>query len=296
MTKKLISLLFSLAIVFLSFPFLLKASAPEALTHHVLVSVAPYKYFVERIAGDTVKISLMVPPGASSHTYEPSPRATLAASHADLWFLIGESFESRAVRAIKSHHPDIVLVDLRQGVQLISADPNGAQVHCHCCSNPNCQDLHIWLSPSQSKIQAATIAKALSEIYPEHKAIYQKNLQTFLSELDALDQDISGILQPLKNRVIMVSHPAYAYFCRDYALKQTSIEFEGKDPTPRQLTTLLDAARQQQIKTIFVQMQYNNKGARLIAQHIGAKVVNLDPYSESYFESMREIARQFAAQ
>ena len=273
------------------FIYLSLFNSVSALTNYVLVSVAPYKFFVEKIAGDTVKVGLMVPAGASAHTYEPTPKEMLAASTADLWFLIGESFEARAVRAIQSHHPAIVLVDLRQNVHLISSDPH----HAHQgCTHKNCQDLHIWLSPRQSKIQARTIASALEKLYPENKELYEANLKKLLEELDQLDVEISALLKPLKNRVILVSHPAYAYLTRDYDLKQISIEFEGKDPTPRQLTRVFEEARENGIHAIFVQRQYSNKGARLIADKIGARIVNLDPYSENYFYSMRDIACQIA--
>ena len=269
----------------------------EEKSRYVLVSVAPYKFLVEKIAGNTVKVGLMVPAGASSHTYEPTPREMIAASHADAWFLIGEGFEKRASLAIQSHHPQIRLIDIRQGVHLISDDAHTCHSHHHhCCSNPNCQDLHIWLSPKQTAIQVETLAAALQELYPENKNLYEENLQKLLSQLNQLDLDIDEILTPLANRWMMVSHPAYAYFARDYHLKQLSIEFEGKDPTPKQLTQVISTARQNKIKTIFIQPQYNNKGARLIAKTIGAKVVNLDPYSEDYFNSMREIANQVALQ
>ena len=92
----------------------------------------------------------------------------------------------------------------------------------------------------------------------------------------------------------MVSHPAYAYFCRDYNLTQLSIEFEGKDPTPFQLTAILNKARDAHIKKIFIQAQYNSKGARLFAKELGAEVVMLGPYAEDYIHSMLEIARRFA--
>lgn len=288
-TTKLTHLLFLVILFFFS-----SSQTAEGLSHYVLVSVAPYKFFVDKIAGNTVKTGMMVPAGASAHTYEPTPKEMLAASQADVWFLIGESFESRAVRAIQSHHPSLVLVDLRKGVNLISSDPN--HLHHHGCNNPNCQDLHIWLSPRQAQIQARTIADALSELYPENKDLYQANLKQFLAELEQLNGEITAQLQPLEQRTIMVSHPAYAYFARDYNLKQLSIEFEGKDPTPRQLTKVINEARNDGISTIFIQMQYNNKGAKLIANQLGAKIVTLDPYSENYIESMREIARNFAAQ
>jgi len=101
-----------------------KGNAEEKRSHYVLVSVASYKSFVEKIAGDTVQTGVMVPAGASIHTYEPTPKEMLAASNADVWFMIGEAFEAKAVRAFKSHNPKMKLVDIRQGVNLISNDPN----------------------------------------------------------------------------------------------------------------------------------------------------------------------------
>ena len=257
----------------------------------VLVSIAPYKLFVERIAGETVTVMLMVPAGASAHTYEPTPRQMLAASNADFWFRLGESFETRAIAALKAHNPKMDVVDLRQGVEMITVDPMSG--HC-CCCHADCQDTHIWLSARQAKIQVNTIAEALIKRYPQNAERYRKALNALIQELDELDKQISAILQPLKQRTILVSHPAYAYFCRDYDLKQLSIEFEGKDPTPQQMNSIFTKAREAGLKRVFIQMQYNSKGARLFAQELGGKVVILDPYSEHYFKSMLEIAKQFA--
>jgi zinc transport system substrate-binding protein len=245
---------------------------------------------VEKIAGDTVHVNLMVPAGASAHTYEPTPKQMIAASKAVAWFCIGESFESRAIPSLKSHHPTMAIVDLRQGVSMINADP---ETGC-CCCHANSQDLHIWLSARQMEVQVRTIASVLSSLFPENAAIYQQRYEQVVQELNTLDQKIQTLLTPLKNRLILVSHPAYAYFCRDYELKQMSIEFEGKDPTPRQLTNLLLTARAAHTKKVYIQMQYNNKGARLFAKELGAEVITLDPYSEHYFDSMLEIAQQFS--
>lgn len=256
----------------------------------VLVSIAPYKLFVEKIAGDTVTPILMVPAGASAHTYEPTPKQMIASSQADLWFTIGESFETRAIQALQSHNPKLQTIDLRQGVSMITADPASGL----CCCHANCQDLHIWLSARQAKIQVATIADGLSKRYPENAALYKKNLEILLKDLDALDTDVTAILKPLTSRIILVSHPAYAYFCRDYDLKQLSIEFEGKDPTPLQLTKVLNDARAAHINKVLVQPQYSSKGARLFAKELNANIVVLDPYSEDYFNSMRQIARAIA--
>lgn len=261
-------------------------------SHYVVVSIAPYKYFVEAIADDTVKVGLMVPAGVSFHAFEPTPKQVLQASNADIWFRIGESFETRAVSALQGHNPHLRIVDLREGVDLITVDQKGHQGCCHAGS----ADLHIWLSPQQVKIQAKAIAEALIATYPEHKQLYLDRLQSLLKDLDRLDQEITEMLKPLTNRTMMVSHSAYAYLARDYHLFQLPIEFEGRDPSPKQLNTILNEARKNQIKVIFIQPQYSSKGAKLIANEIGAQLVVLDPYSEDYFVTMREIARRIASQ
>lgn len=269
---------------------LLGISTAAETTPSVLVSIAPYKLFVERIAQDTVDPILMVPAGASAHTYEPTPKEMIRASNGDIWFTIGENFEGRAIKAIRGHNPSLQVIDLRQGVSMITADPETGA----CCCHANCQDLHIWLSARQAKIQVATIADGLSKKFPQHADLYKKNLEGLLKELDALDSDITATLAPLTSRIILVSHPAYAYFCRDYNLKQISIEFEGKDPTPLQLTKILNTARAAHINKVLVQPQYSSKGAKLFAQELGAKIIVLNPYSEEYFSAMRQIAQTIA--
>lgn len=276
----------SLFLLLLSTIFPLLSKEPPT----VLVSLAPYKFFVEKIADGTVSVLLMVPAGASAHTYEPTAKQMILASNGDIWFTIGESFETKAIPAIRSQDPNLQTVDLRQGVDLIISDPQSGA----CCCNTNCQDPHIWMSPRQAKIQVNTIASTLKQRYPTHASLYEKNLTVLLDQLEALDLAITRELAPVKNRTILVSHPSYAYFCRDYNLKQLSIEFEGKDPTPRQLTQILNQARQEHIRKVFVQPQYSRKGANLFAKELGATVIVLDPYSEEYFDSMNKIAHAIA--
>lgn len=257
----------------------------------VLVTIAPYRYFVHRIAGDLVTVDLLVPKGASSHSYEPSPRQMISVSKADIWFKMGESMEARALPALKSHNPNLVVVDLQQGLDLIEGHCHHGAHYCH-----ESIDLHFWLSPLQAKIQAKTIAEAMIKVYPEKKAVFEDNLQKFLVDLETLHQQITTILSLLKERTILVGHPAFGYFCRDYQLKQLSIEFEGRDPTPKQLTNIIQTAKDLKIRTIFIQEQYSNKGAKLIAEELGAKTVYADPYAENYPEALKKFAEHIAQQ
>lgn len=262
----------------------------EAPSHTILVSIAPYKYFVERIAGDTVHVELLVPTGSSPHSYEPSSRSILRGSKADAWFRIGEGFEKNAIKAMRSQRPSMEIIDLREGIDTIHDH------HGHQCQHEDCQDPHIWMSPREAKKQAQIIYETLANLYPENQERYLKALRLFKNDLDELDLEIEGILLPLKQRTFLVSHPAYAYFCRDYNLKQLSIEFEGKEPSPQQLTRLLEKARGLKPTRVFVQKQHISKGARLVANELNAEVIELDPLSENYMDNLRYIAKSIAGQ
>jgi zinc transport system substrate-binding protein len=266
------------------------APIQDQRSHFVIVSITPYKYFVEAIGGNTVKVGPLVPPDTSFHHYEPTPKLVLQAGTADIWFRIGESFEGRAIQALTSHYPNLKIVDLRDHVDLITV----GHEHRNCCHAEGA-DLHIWLSARQAKIQATDIAKALMEVYPENKQLYQDNLDKLLKQLDELDAEIIQILKPLQNRTIMVAHPAYAYFARDYQITQLPIEYEGKDPSSKQLMRTLEEARAAQVKTIFIQKEYSPKGPYLVAKELGANIVELNPYSGDYFVMMRSIAQRIAA-
>ncbi|MEX1013034.1 MAG: zinc ABC transporter substrate-binding protein [Waddliaceae bacterium] len=258
----------------------------------VLVSVPPHKFFVEQITKDTLDVEVLIPPGSNAHTFEPSPRDINKMVGADIWFRVGEGFEDQLIKTLTSYQPDLEIIDLRDGLDLI---PVKAEHHAYC-SHGNCYDPHIWLSPKLAKQQAERITKSLVALYPYQKHEYEKNLARFKNELDKLNEEIEKKFRPLVNRTILVSHPAYAYFARDYNLKQIPIEHEGKEPTPQQLTQLLDRARQSGAKRVFVQQQYRGKGPELIAQQIGAEVVVLNPLSEDFIDNLREIARQFAGE
>jgi zinc transport system substrate-binding protein len=253
----------------------------------VIVSISPYAYFVKAIAQESVKIVTLVPSGTSFHHYEPTPKQVLEACQADIWFQIGETFEQRADRALHNCNSSLKIVDLRKGVDLINEEGCA-----HCLQKG--ADLHIWLSLRQAKTQAKAIAQALIERYPLHAQEYQARLQLFLKTCDDLDAEILDLLKPLSNRTILVSHAAYAYFARDYSLIQLPIEYEGKDPSPKQLHTLLNRARELHIDKIYVQPQHSIKGAQMLAKTLNARLITLDPYSADYIETLRNIAYNIA--
>lgn len=252
----------------------------------VMVTIAPYKFFVKKIAGDTVDVEVLVPPGASLHSYEPRLKQMLRLGETALWFRTGDPGEAKTLSALQGSNPSIRICDLREGIPLIEDG----------CGRADCFDPHIWLSPKLALTQAETIASCLIDLLPQNEVSYVHNLQKLVTELHHLDGEISQILSSSKQKAILVSHPAYSYFCRDYGLEQISLESEGKEASPKKLTEIIERARAKRIDTVFVQVQHNTKGAELVAKELNAKVVVLDPNGENYPEMMRQLATSFAGQ
>lgn len=151
-------------------------------------------------------------------------------------------------------------------------------------------DPHIWLSPVQVKKQVDVITQTLATQDPQNKAAYEANAQRFKQELDLLHNDIQTELSRLKTDKLMVFHPAWGYFADEYGLKQIAIEALGKEPTAERLQRLIEIAKDEDIKVIFVQSQFNKEIAQSVADEIGAVVISIDPLSDDYLNNLRTVA------
>ncbi len=260
----------------------------------VLVSISPYAYFVNQIGKDLVHVKTLIPAGANPHLYEATPKEALSHQSAALWIYLGEALDKKVLQFFRDTKKQIQIVDVAQGIKLLSDCDEGKHSHCPHHHEEEGQDLHIWLSPVLAKQQAITIAEGLKALLPQEKEQIEANLHNFLNELDLLDKQIAALLLPMKDKAILVSHPAFAYFCKDYKIEQLSIEMEGKDPLPQHVTQILTMAKSHNIQRVLTEPQYSNKGAELIAQSLGLPTHMVDPYAENYLENLLHIAKVIA--
>ncbi len=267
---------------------------PEPSTPTVLVSIEPYAYFVERIAGDTVQIRTVVPPGANPHIFEPTPRAVEQARHAQLWVRIGEFFEAKIATVLEEQNPSLVSIDMCAGIELLATGTEGCGGHGHLHSGEESKDRHVWLSPKLAQKQAEEITDALVQLYPDNRALYLTRLSAFVEDLKKLDLDIARMLAPYRGQTILISHPALGYFCQDYHLIQLSVECEGKDPLPQHIAEILEHTRRHPIRSVLIEAQYNNKGAERIAEQLHLPVHLIDPYARDYLKNLSSIASWIA--
>jgi len=258
------------------------------------VSILPQAYFVERVGGEQVDVSVLVGPGHSPATYEPTPKQMAELGKARLYFRIGVPFENVWMARISRANPNMKVIDTRRGIKLLPMkgyDRDQTEQRHH--DSKVTKDPHIWLSLRLVKVQAQNICQALISEDPAHRAYYETNLRTFLHDLDKLDAEITEILKGLKARKFMVFHPAWGYFAHDYGLKQIPIEVEGKDPSARALAELIKYAKDEGIRVIFVQAQFSAKNAEAVARAIGGRIVRIDPLAKDYLYNIRKIAETF---
>lgn len=269
--------------------------APQPLENArplVLVSIAPYKFIAERIAGKALDVQTITPPRSNPHVFEPTSRQVLEISRGQVWFRIGEPFETKVLLMLQESNPGLIVSDLRDGIELQPFHDEDHSLCTHCSSDS--LDRHIWLSPKLAGQQAVHIAKVLSDRFPEHKVEIQKNLQECLAELKDLDLEIQKLLAPQQARSFIVSHSAFGYFCHEYGLEQLSVEQEGKDARPRRLEEMLSKARRLSTAVAFALPQHNNKGTQMIADEMNIPIRMIDPYSADYFNTLRTLAQLIA--
>lgn len=266
---------------------LLSVTGASADKVRVVVSILPQAYFVERIGGETADVSVMVPPGADPHTYEPTPGQMKDVARASLYVRIGVPFEEVWMPKIVAVNRMMLVVDSTRGIEQSHGDHSHGRDH-------HGEDPHVWLSPRLVKIQAENICQGLTQVDPSRKEFYARNKEEFLRELDALDGELARILAGVKGRAFMVLHPAWSYFARDYGLDEIAIESEGKEPSAAELSELIERAIAGNVKAIFVQPQFSTRSAETIARQIGAKVVAVDPLARDWAANLRSVARAFA--
>lgn len=257
----------------------------------VTVTILPQEYFVKQVAGELFAINVMIPPGSSPATYEPTPSQLARLSETDLYLKMGYTgFEMAWMDKMESANEKMQVINLSEGINLIMEGNMQDHDHQGDGHHHGGVDPHVWLSPKNAKIIAENIYKALSAGYPEYDQEMKANLQVFLGKLDQLDTQITEILSKVSSRAFFTYHPSLSYFSRDYGLEQYPLELGGKTPSSAHLRNLVDIGREKHIKVVFLQMQFDQKNAEVLADEIGAEIVQINPLDPEWYEQMLYIA------
>jgi len=268
----------------------------------VTVSILPQAYFVERIGGDAVRVNVMVGPGEEAHTYEPKPEQMKALSLSPIFFSIGVEYEDVWIPRFANVNPEMMIIDSAAGIKRIDApdshtysdtvgqDDRADEAHETVLHT----DPHVWLAPENGKIIAANILDALINLAPGKSALFEENFESLIMDIDALDLRINTALAGKSQRSFMVFHPAWGYFAHQYDLEQIPVQVGGQEPSVSEMAELVQIARKEQIRVIFVQPTFSTANVQAIADEIDAKVAIVDPLARDWLGNLATVAETFA--
>ena len=253
----------------------------------ITVTIEPLRYFTEAIAGEHFKVVSMVPKGSSPESYDPTPQQLVALGNSQAYLRIGHiGFEQAWMKKLEANHPDMKVYDTSQGIDLIRSEGHWHGDHFH----EGGVEPHIWNSTQNASMMADNIYKALCELDSTHQEEYKHRLDSLKKTIARTDENVKAILKNASTS-FLIYHPALSYFARDYGLKQISIEEGGKEPSPAHLKELIELCKREKIHVIFVQQEFDQRNAQLIADELGIKVVSINPLSYDWTDEMENAAR-----
>ena len=250
----------------------------------ITVSIEPLRYIAERIAGDDYKVTTLVPKGSSPETYEPTPEQMMQLSGSIACFTVGDlGFERTWTGKLRQAAPGVPFIATADGIERMEG-------HAHGHSDEAEGDPHVWTSPACMKIIAQNICTALCKLDTAQAEEFQARLQQALQTIQATDDSIRTLLGTSSPKAFLIYHPALTYFAEDYGWTQISIETDGKEPSPAQLARIIQACKEKQVRTIFVQQEFDRKNAELIAKETGTRIATINPLSYDWTGELLKIA------
>ena len=262
----------------------------------VITSLPVLKDMAREVGGDRVKVTSLIPAGADVHTFQLVPKDLVSVKEADIVVFNGLDLEAPIEDAVMNALNSKAVV-VRLGEELDESYLEESDEHGHDSKgNP-----HLWLDPIIAMKYVDLISKAFREIDAPGAATYEANARRYISELEALDIELSDTISaiPEERRKLVTFHDAFPYFARRYGLDMVGVVIEspGREPSAKELDDLLLQIQDSGVTAVYTEPQFNARILELLASDAGIKVLTLysdalDEVAGSYVEMMRFNAQQ----
>lgn len=239
-----------------------------------IVTIEPLRYFVEQIAGEDWKVRSLLPAGMSPEDYTPAARQMAELEQSRCLFKIGRlGYENTLAENASTNTDHLYVCNTSDSIDQTRFDP------------------HTWTSPRNAIIICRNIARALSQLDPDKAPDYNRRLAQSERAIDSLHRQLLQLTAKLPSRSFIIVHPALSYFAADYNLRQIAIEDNGKEPTPASIKRLIEEACRDKVGVIFVQQEFSDNSARVIARETGARIVRINPLDYNWSQQLLHIAQ-----
>lgn len=242
----------------------------------VAASIVPIGDFCRNVGGDLVEVQVMVPPGASPHTFEPTSDKMMFLSDAGVFVYNGLDLEGWVTDFVEK-------VDNGGLVEVAASGiiPKADLIDASRGDGEGIYDPHVWLDPKLAELEVEAIRDGFIEADPVNAASYRENARRYIEELRDLDRYIGEKTGVFTKRKFVSFHPAFTYFAHHYGLEQVGVieELPGREPGAGEIAELVDTIKAEGVQVVFTEPQFSPKAAETIAAESGAEVVlkTLDP-------------------
>ncbi len=271
-------------------------------TIQVATTIFPFGSIAEQVGAGYADVSVMVPPGASPHTFEPSPQDIVAIQSADIVFVVGLGFDDWMLEYV----PETAqVIDLSTEIDVIDAagnrlsDAEAAELraesedhdheHDHGAIDP-----HYWLSPINAQVIAGEIRDAYLAADEGHGLAFTNAYYAFTGELDAVLQEYNPVYEKMKGAKIVTTHDAFGYLAHNLAAEVVAtINPTGSEVgSAQQNEEVVNTIVENEISIVFTEPQQSNQVAEQLAAEYDVRLVELDPLGgvegrDSYIELLK---------
>lgn len=271
---------FKAILLLLSLLIFASCSNKKSEEKNIVVTIYPFKAIVQEIAGSDITIDVLLPGSADPHTYEMSPSDYKKIQSARIFFYGAESLDGWAAKIDVENKVELLKLvpeDFLLNIEMSDDHSHHTDDHTH---HHYGTDPHFWSDPLTVNSMLDSLTKILSEYYPEKKDLIRKNSELFSQKLIQLDSKIRDEIKSVKHNKIFSAHPFYDYFFKRYGIDVVgSLEISpGQQVTPKFLKNISEEIKRKNVKAIFINKQHISKPAKVLAESVGIKTVELDPF------------------
>ncbi len=246
--------------------------------------------FVSQVGGENINLTILMPPEADPHSYEPAPQDAGTIADADLVFYTGLMYEQAPLvellensvcgaEALAEVGESVFPIEFKEGGQDDHDDHDeeghdGHEGHGHGAYDP-----HFWFDPNRVVYAAEFIESKLVEFDPSNAANYETAGDAYTTELSSLTRQVSQLIGsiPSQNRKLITTHESLGYLEAKFGLEVLSTIIPDLDSsneiTPSQLVGVIDVIEDNNVKVIFIEAEAPSVYAETIVAETGIKAV-----------------------
>ncbi|HHU22742.1 MAG TPA: zinc ABC transporter substrate-binding protein [Clostridiales bacterium] len=277
--RKTITLFMALAFICLCLSGCAGGEAGEADGRlHIIATNFPSYDFARQVCGNLARVSMLLPPGTESHSYEPSAQDIINIQNCDLFIYTGglnDSWVEDILASLDRQAPALKMMDCVSSLK--EELKEGMDDHDH--GHHEEYDQHVWTSPVNAILIVRAIEGALCDIDPENRKAYAENSEDYISRLKALDQSYREFFSTaLTKTLVFGDRFPFRYFAEEYGLDYYAA-FPGcsseAEPSAATVAFLIDKVREEGVRTVFYIEFSNHLVADSIAEATGAETALL---------------------